>query len=85
MLDQIESSMNALCPKCGSSQIKKSFFGGSKGAAFACFILGGLITVESLSQGDFSVLFLSAVFALAGIAALVGKKYKCIQCKSTFS
>lgn len=75
------------CPKCGSGNIKKSFFGGSKGGAVACFALGIFLAVQELSRpgGDPTVLILTAVSVLAGIAALTGKKYKCADCKTKFN
>jgi len=76
----------ANCPNCGSDRIKKRFFSGSKAGAIACFILGGFIAFEELSRpgGDPLVLLLTAVFVLAGIAAITGKRYKCLDCKKPF-
>lgn len=75
------------CPKCGASNPKKRFFGGSKGGAIACFVLGGFFAVDELSRpgGDPTVLLLTAVFVLAGIAALTGKRYKCASCGTKFN
>jgi len=75
------------CPSCGSERFKKRFFGGSKGCAIACFVLGGFIAVEELSRpgGDPTVLLLTLVFVLAGITALTSKRYKCLDCKKSFN
>lgn len=75
------------CPACGSLEIKKHFFGGSKGWAIACFALGFLVTCQELSRphGDPTVLLFALVCALAGVAALTGKRFKCRNCKKAFN
>lgn len=75
------------CPGCGSQRVKKRFFGGSKGGAIACFVLGFFLAYDELRRphGDPTVLVLTLVFVLAGIAALTGKRFKCLECKKGFN
>lgn len=82
----IEKPAVVACPSCGSQNVKKRFFGGSRGGAIACFIVGGIIAFEEFQRPrpDPTVLLLLAVFVLAGVAALVTRSYRCRQCGTTF-
>jgi len=82
------------CPKCGSSDVKKRPFTASGCAAIFCIVFGvwGLVEMGQMvvrpDSDPFRVayyLFLPAIFFLAGIVALVRKRYRCQQCKNVFN
>ena len=76
----------AVCPACGSGDVKKRFFGGSAGASWACFIVGGIIALDEYQRPhpDPTVLFLLFAFVAAGIAARLTKSHSCKKCKTAF-
>jgi DNA-directed RNA polymerase subunit RPC12/RpoP len=78
-------TIGLICPQCSSDRVSKSFLGGSKRGAIACFVVGGFIGIPPVLAGDLSALGWIAICTVAGIAALTSKRYKCQQCKASFN
>jgi hypothetical protein len=71
------------CPKCASTKTHKIFLINPKISGGFCLVLGGVWIIAPSSS--VFVRGLGVIFALAGIVALTGKKYRCSQCKTRFN
>ncbi len=87
MTDTSSPNDGLACPQCEHTDIKKNFLGGSRNACVVVILIGIVFTFI-LNGGKNPDMFdygLFAIFVVAGLAGLMIKRYRCMNCQRGFN